>query len=68
MADAHAAQLGEHFEAVQILVSFPIDMGTQPITFGRGNWFARIGMAHDFIRRDQANQIASEIAKTKTDE
>ncbi len=63
MIDAHAAQLGEHFESVQILVSFPFERGTLPVYAGRGNFFARKGMADDFIKRDPAEQIAVAITK-----
>lgn len=59
---AHVAQLSEHFDAVQILASYPLDGGTQPITGGSGNWFARQGMAHDFIDTERAEQIARSIS------
>lgn len=68
MLNAHAAQLSEHFEAVQILASFPTDGGTQPVKAGRGNWFARQGMAHDFIKQDEAQQIAHEITQSEEQE
>lgn len=63
MISAHAAQLSEHFDAVQILVSYPWEGGTQPLYSGNGNWFARQGMARDFIELEQAEQIAREITK-----
>ena len=59
----HAQQLIEYFDAVQILVSLPGDGGTASIFTGRGNWFARQGMAHDFIKQDQARTDANELAK-----
>ena len=67
MIEAIASQLSEHFEAVQILASFPCDGGnstgtaTQGVFSGRGNWYARQGMAHEFIERDKAREIAVAI-------
>ncbi len=61
MIEAIASQLSEHFDAVQILVSFPSDGGTQGLTAGRGNWYARQGMAHEFVQREQAREIAYAI-------
>lgn len=53
----------EHFDCVQILVSNVIPDGTANIFKGGGNWFARQGMCHDFIRRDQAQTNADEIGR-----
>ncbi len=61
MIEAIASQLSEHFEAVQILVSFPQDGGTQGLNAGRGNWYARQGMAQEFLQREQAREIAYAI-------
>ncbi len=61
MIEAIASQLSEHFDAVQILVSFPSDGGTQGLNAGRGNWYARQGMAHEFVQREQAREIAYAI-------
>ncbi len=67
MIEAIASQLSEHFDAVQILVSFPCDGGdgggtaTQGLAAGRGNWYARQGMAHEFIERDKAFELARQI-------
>lgn len=58
-----AASLGEHFSAVQILVSFPASGGgTQGIKRGCGDWYARQGLAHEFITEDQACDMARQIA------
>lgn len=59
-----AAQLGEHFSAVQILVSWPAGegQGTACAKRGVGDWYARQGMAHDFIQSYQARESAAEIA------
>jgi hypothetical protein len=59
-----AAKLGEHFDAVQILVTFPADGGgTAMVSRGTGNWYARQGMAQEFIGRDRAREQAFEIAE-----
>ena len=57
------ALLGEHFEAVQILTSYPIDeCGTASMYRGLGNWYARTGMAQEFLNQDQAQEQAKQIA------
>jgi len=48
IVDSHAAQLSEHFDAVQILASYSLNGGTQSISGGSGNWFARLGMGESF--------------------
>jgi hypothetical protein len=63
MIERHAAQIGEHCEAVQIMVSRPVDGGgTEFIKRGVGNWYARIGMAREFLNSDQAQDQAFAIA------
>lgn len=58
-----AAQLGEHFSAVQILATRPIDGGGTSFTkWGCGDWYARQGMAHAFIQSDQADELSRQIA------
>lgn len=63
IVDRHCHQLIEHFDAVQILVSLPDEGGTGSIYSGRGNWYARQGMAQDFVKQDQARTAAHEISK-----
>lgn len=59
-----AADLGEHFDAVQIMVSWPADTGGTACQMrGTGNWYARQGMAQEFIGRDRAAEQAHEIAR-----
>lgn len=59
-----AAQLSEHFEAVQIMVSWPVEGGgTYNLYRGAGNWFARRGMAHHFIEEDQAQDSAAALSR-----
>ncbi len=54
-------ELGEHVDACQILVSWNEEAICKNIYFGTGNWFARQGMAHDFINQDVAHEHASQI-------
>lgn len=54
-----ATRLGEHCTAVQILASMPAaGGGTANVMSGAGDWYARIGLAHAFIRRDQVQEFA----------
>lgn len=57
------ARLAEDWECVQILVSRTEPDGTGRYFFGVGNWFARQGMAHDFIGSEEARVNANEISK-----
>lgn len=57
------AALGEHFEAVQILVSWNEDGMTKALHRGAGNWYARQGMAHEFINKDVAQEHAVRLAE-----
>lgn len=64
-----AETLGEHWDAVQILVSRGAEEGgTEMADRGSGNWYARQGMCHKFITRDEADELASTIANAKNDE
>lgn len=58
-----AAELGEHFEAVQIMVSWTENGKTKCKLRGSGNWYARQGMAHQLIQDDIANDTASCLAE-----
>lgn len=62
LVDAALATLHEHFDCCQILVSWNEQAETRAVYRGTGNWHARIGMAHDFIKRDDAQTMAVEIA------
>lgn len=55
-----ATELGEHFDAVQILVSWNEESSTMMEASGAGNWYARQGMAREFLNKDQAQTIAHE--------
>ena len=58
--------LGEHFDAVQVLTSYPATGGgTGGLFGGTGNWFARTGMAHEFLKRDEEQTMAKEVDEEK---
>lgn len=63
LVQKHVHALLEHFDCVQILVSNSIAEGTANVFLGGGNWFARQGMAHEFIRKDRAQTEALELSK-----
>lgn len=55
--------LGEVFEVVQIMVSEPNPEGGTGFMYkGSGNWFARHGMAHDFIRQEVSKSHAEALS------
>lgn len=62
-----AAKIGEHFDVVQILVSWSHEGQTSSIKRGVGNWYARQGMAHEFINEDVAQDNALAIAQRLND-
>lgn len=64
MLEDAVAKLREHADAVQIMVSWQLDenKGTACVKRGGGNWWARQGMAHDFVQQDQAASNANAIA------
>lgn len=59
------AKLMEFCDAVQILSTWTdAETGnTFDVYLGRGNWYARTGMAHDFLNQDRARTDASEMPK-----
>lgn len=57
-----AGKLGELFDHVQIMVTWNEDGFTKAWYKGRGNWYARQGMAHEFIKQNEAQTQAKEIA------
>lgn len=59
----HVTALMEYFDSVQVLVSISTEQGTEFVKLGAGNWFARQGMAHDFITCDRAQTEAREISR-----
>ena len=63
ICEEFAAKLGEHFDAVQILASWNDGGLSYCIKRGSGNWYARQGMAHEFINADMAQEQARQIAE-----
>ncbi len=63
LLDKHAAQLAEHFDSVQILVTVVEDGGTDYFAKGKGDWYARRGMCHQFIDMDQAEANSNALAE-----
>lgn len=56
-------ELMEHCECVQILASAQSeDGGTAAVIAGNGNFYGRIGLAHEFLSRDQAESIGAAVA------
>lgn len=55
--------LGEHCDAIQIMMTWNEDGNTHRYKIGAGNWYARQGMAHEFINEDQAQTNAREISE-----
>lgn len=65
--DNALAILGEHYDHVQIMVTFSDSRGTAVNYRGIGNWYARQGMAHEFINNDIAQDNATQIAQKLKD-
>ena len=63
MLEELSAKLSEHFDAVQIMATWNEDGLTKCVNRGNGNWYARQGMAHEFIEQDSAQTQAREIAE-----
>ena len=56
-------KIGEHFEVVQIMVSnCDGEAGTSILYKGTGNYYTRLGMAHDFIVGERQTTSAQMIA------
>lgn len=54
LVEKAAADLGEHFDAVEIFVSNSDGDGSRCIKRGAGNFYARVGMAREFLQEDEA--------------
>ena len=55
--------LREFFPQVQVLVSWTGDDGhTYDCFRGKGNWYARVGMAREFQNRDESQTTAKELS------
>lgn len=61
--------LGEHFEAAQLMVTWREGEDTSRLYSGTGNWYARMGLAQEFISNDKSCDLAHELGQTiKEDE
>jgi len=58
-----AAKLAEHFDAVEIMVSLQNGEDTRCFEQGAGNYYARLGMAQEFLGNDRAGAIAQHIVE-----
>lgn len=63
MLDQMASRLGEHFEAVQIMVTWQENGQTFGLKRGVGNWYARVALAQEMISVDRSCDMAREIGK-----
>ena len=54
--------LGEYFSDVQVLASRVVEGRTHSISKGVGNWYARQGMAHEFLNEEVARENARKIS------
>lgn len=55
-------KLGEHCDSIQLLATWTEEGNTHRYKFGTGNWYARRGLAMEFIEQDQAQTAAKEIS------
>lgn len=66
IVDKSVSDLREFFPDVQVLVSWPDDDrngNTFDCFRGNGNWYARAGMAREFLMRDESKTTAHEVSK-----
>ncbi len=69
LLEAHVSQLSEHFNSVEILASYPDpEGGTRGLSCGAGDWYARHGLACEFVSRAQAQQIGGALRPADDDE
>lgn len=62
VVDKALHDLGEHFEHVQILLTRTVEGRTHSVMKGCGNWHARIGICHEFINNEVAQEHAIQLA------
>lgn len=64
LVDRAVLMLSEVFPNIQISVSEPNQQGdgTAYIHRGYGDWFARIGLCHQFLKLDEASETATKVA------
>ncbi len=57
-----SATLSEHFDHVQIMVTWDESNVTKHGFWGGGNWYARLGLAKYFLDHDNAQEMAMELS------
>lgn len=68
MLERIASELGEHFDAVQIMASFNEEGQSIGMRQGVGNWYARVGMAREMVLFDEANIFWKQKQDFQTEE
>lgn len=62
-------ELSEHFDSIQILGTFMDEDGdTGKLSMGKGNYYARRGLASEFVEQDMAATNAYELSKILMEE
>lgn len=61
--DLKIAELSEHFEHVQVMATWQEDLKTLQLKRGLGNWYARQGLAQEFINEDRAQENAAAVSR-----
>ncbi len=57
-----SAKLSEHFDHVQVMVTWNEERETRWGFWGAGNWYARQGLAAYFMEQDKAQEVASQLS------
>lgn len=52
--------LSEHFDHVQILVSWNEEAETKDMASGSGNWYARLGLCRELILRHDCQELVEQ--------
>lgn len=55
--------LGEHADSIQLLMTWNEDGNTHRYWIGSGNWYARKGLAMEWLEQGQAQTQAREISE-----
>jgi hypothetical protein len=64
----HVSNMSEHFDAIQVLVTwFEGDGVTRALSKGSGNYYARVGMAKEFVVREDAAQLCKLLGEKDDD-
>jgi len=65
---AAVARVSEHFDSVNISGTWVEGNTTRFQSCGSGNFYARVGMAHQFIESARAEENAQQIAQRLNDD